>query len=187
MTTPYRLRCGACGGPGENGLRVESEARAYVGEDEGLVPLPRPLGPATFRDLGTTWHRAALRGRVLRVRNLVCVDCGTLNADVSTTGVSGAGCLTALLLAVAAYVLLHHVLAVERGLALLGAYVLLVLPVAAMSLYVGLRYRERTRRLGFSACVRCGWRRGLSPGRARRRTLPCPSCGEKTLKITTDR
>jgi predicted RNA-binding Zn-ribbon protein involved in translation (DUF1610 family) len=190
MSTAYRIKCEKCGVPdetGAKGLRVPAESRAYLADDERLVPLPSPIDAASLKEQGITWHRAAICGRVLRVRNIICPDCGAMNADVSTTYVTSAGCLMSLALAVMAYLLLHHVAGIERSLALIVGYALLILPSLTLSQYVAIRHRERTRRLGFNGCVKCGSKKRMTVSKARGRTLPCPACGEKTLKITFDR
>src|ERR1044072_5088277 len=66
---------------------------AFLNSDRELIPLPHPAEQSTLKQQGETWRHATLNGRLLRIENLVCRDCGEMNSAASLTSITDAGCL----------------------------------------------------------------------------------------------
>ena len=177
-------------GPGSvvSGAVLHGEAgEASIAEqsDPRLVVLAHPCEEHILAETGYTWTGLAVAGRYVRVRQVVCRDCGTL-FDVRRLTWPPAlgcqiGCVTGLLVGVAAGVGWRSFL---LGFSAASGTVLgfaAVIEVAGWA-YTRMRFQERAREIdGPRSCPRCG--SGLYSGVESRRVFPCPQCSERSMRV----
>lgn len=155
---------------------------AYIADDGDLVPLPHPIESCALHAAGATWTRATIHGRLLRITNLICTDCGAQNTT-ATLDTGGIGCVPSLLLvgiAIACNILVfsfHPI--IEAFLVWMAVFT----PPWLIDRYVWLRYRGNVRPHQTDRCNLCGGRHVLSLANARNSSLCCPRCKQKTMTI----
>ena len=153
--------------------------------DPLLVVLAHPIEDHILAETGYTWTSLAIAGRYVRVRRVVCRDCGTL-FDVRRLTCPPAlgcqiGCALGLVVGIAAGVWWRSFwlgFSTAYG-TILGCMAVLG---AAGWAYTRVRFRERARELdGPRRCPRCG--SGRYAGAESRRVFPCPQCSEQSMRV----
>jgi hypothetical protein len=149
--------------------------------------LAHPIEGPILAETGYTWATLAWAGRYVRIREVVCLSCGTLFEVRRLTCPPGLGCQIGCITGLIAGI---GVGAWEgsfwRGFGtaytvVLGCY---VAATTAAWLYTRLLFRERTRAIdGSHSCPKCI--SGKYVGIESRRILPCPKCREVAMRVSS--
>jgi len=198
MPIVYQATCSDCGyadpvrSEGYSAVIVDGPSPSpFVHPEEGrLVVLAHPLESMIMEELGLSHQSAALGGRLVRVRPVICPACGTsyelrrLSAGSAALGCSG--CLGMLGAGAGIGVLVGwHGHSFSGGLAAGWFSVWGIVGFAewVTDRYVRQRYQDRARTFDRGpGCPRCGCAKVVA-FRWRWRALPCPQCGERTLRV----
>ena len=200
MGTLYRKFCPVCDADTETNLtfdgfvaatatdsrrggKIISEGYvAFIADSGELIPLPHPLESHSLEAAGGTWTDAAIHGRLLYINNLVCADCGTENTTASLHG-EGTGCATGLMLAaitLACNIFLFNFHPIAE-------FILVGMAMCAPSMligrYVRIRYAGNVVPHQSNRCTRCGGSHLLSLASARKNSILCPRCRQKSMTI----
>jgi hypothetical protein len=203
MSAPYRVCCGRCGyaAPASQAcdaaVVVDEPSSSLFAhpEDKRLVVLPSfESQESILKELGLSYRAAALTGRLVLIRKVICRTCGTLyELRKLGVGLAAPGCSGFFLMALVAIVGGVTVGLITRAwwaglLAGLGGLVLLIdITVRALSAYVRWRYRERASAFDRQApCPRCGKWGHVAVVSVFRRVFPCPQCGQRSLRVRFD-
>ncbi|MBN9524343.1 hypothetical protein J0H58_38485 [bacterium] len=161
------------------------EARIAEQSDPRLVVLAHPAEEHILAETGFTWTGLAIAGRYVRVRQVVCRDCGTLFEVRRLTCPPALGCqigcVSGLVAGVAAGVWWRSF---WLGFGTAYGTVLGCMAVvgAAGWAYTRVRFRRRAREVGgLRSCPRCG--SGRYAGVESRLVFPCPQCSQRSLKV----
>ena len=153
--------------------------------DPRLVVLAHPIEDHILAETGYTWTGLARAGRYVRVRRVVCRDCGTPFEVRRLAWPPAVGCQVGCLsgLAVGIGVGLW---AQSFWVGLGTAYGAVLGSMAVVGLagwaYTRVRFRERARAVGGPwCCPRCG--SGRYAGAESRRLFPCPQCAERSMRV----
>jgi hypothetical protein len=157
---------------------------AFLNSEGELVPLPHPVEQSTLEQQGETWRRAALNGRLLRIHNPICRDCGRMNSAASLTSITDAGCLLGVISALVMVAVNSWLLKLPSFAEYLLFWLALLAPSTAIWIYVWVRFHKSAQRFRFAKCHGCGSRNGISLGRAVGKSLPCNRCGRNTMRIS---
>jgi hypothetical protein len=154
-------------------------------KDDRLVALAHPGEEYFLSQTGYTWSGLIRTGRYVRVRRVVCRECGTLYETRSLTCPPAFGCMTGLVVGLIVGVSLG---VLERSFwygywLLFGiAWACNAVATLAAWLYIRVRFAERAKSLEEPAeCPKCG-----SARRSKiltRRVLPCPQCGKCSMRV----
>jgi hypothetical protein len=152
--------------------------------DPRLVVLAHPIEDHILAETGYTWSGLAVAGRYVRVRRVVCRDCGTLFEVRRLTCPPAlgcqVGCVSGLVVGIAAGVWWRSF---WLGVGTAYGTVLGCMAVVAGAgwAYTRVRFRKRARELGGPwNCPRCG--SGRYTGVESRRVFPCPQCSERSMR-----
>jgi hypothetical protein len=204
MSVVYRVCCDKCHyavppSPASASAVIADELSSSAfahPEGKSLVVLPQSLHSQRmiFKQLGLSHRAAALAGRLVFIRHVICGQCGAsyelrrLAAGLTTP--ECVGFLVLALLATAGGVTVRLITGAWWAglLAGLGSLFLLIEVTArALSAYVRWRYRNRT--LAFTTsgpCPRCGGREYVDLAASLKHVFPCPQCGERSLRVTCE-
>jgi hypothetical protein len=179
--------------PGGSGLVVagavlyETAAGADIAEqpDTRFVVLAHPIEDHILGETGYTWTGLAWAGRYVRVRRVVCRDCGSLFEVRRLTVPPAFGCQVGYFVGLAAGLGIGFWkgsfcagFGATYG-AVLGCWAVASL---ACWLHTRLRFRERAREVdGPRSCPRCG--SGRYAAADSRRVFPCPQCSERSMRV----
>jgi hypothetical protein len=165
------------GAVGEAGIAEQADPR--------LLVLAHPIEDHILAETGYTWTGLALAGRYVRIRRVVCRDCGTLFEvrQLSCPPALGCqiGCLSGLVVCVVAGVWGRSF---WLGFGVASGTVLGCMAVAGTVgwVYTQVRFRDRARELkGSRCCPRCNSDRYI--GVESRRVFPCPQCSKRFMRI----
>ena len=199
MGTIYRKYCETCDVDSEQEVSFDGFAGAAIldgnagGEiiSDGylallkptgdLVALPHPVEDFTLTEQGETWGAATWSGRILRVTNLICPDCGAMNTTASLSAHSS-GCVFGLIFAgglVPASIWLLHL---PVPLEILMIWSALFIPNLIIWLYLRTRFQANVKPFHFERCD-CGSTKTVSIERARKKRFPCTKCKNKSVRI----
>jgi hypothetical protein len=153
--------------------------------DRRLVVLAHPIENHILAETGYTWSGLAWAGRYVRLRRVVCQDCGTLFEVRRLTFPPALGCQTGC----ASGLLVGVAVGVWERSFWVGfgtAYGVVLGSMAVVGLtgwaYTRLRFRDRARSLaGPRCCPRCG--SGRHAGVESRRVFPCPQCSGRSMHV----
>lgn len=199
MGTIYRKYCDKCDADSAQDISFDGFAGAAItNNSEGgkiisegylallnpagmLIPLPHPIESSALHQQGETWSGATRTGRILRVTNLICSDCGAMNttADLSA---SAYGCGFGLILSIGLIAANTWYLKLPVFIASLMIWAGLILPHLMIDAYLRMRFRANVRPFRFKRCT-CGSRKAISIARAGKKLFPCKRCGEKSVRI----
>jgi hypothetical protein len=165
------------GAAGDAGIAEQSDPR--------LVVLAHPIEHRILAETGYSWMGLTVAGRYVRIRRVVCRDCGTLFEVRRLTSPPTVGCQIGCVLGL--------VVGLATGIwrrsfpfgfsagygTVLGCT---AVASAASWAYTRLRFRERARVLdGPRNCPRCGsGRYAVADGRG---VFPCPECSEPSMRV----
>jgi hypothetical protein len=153
--------------------------------DPRLIVLAHPIEFEILAESGYTWTTLAWAGRYVRVRRVVCRDCGTLFEIPQLTFPPAVGCevgcISGLVIGVAVGIW-RRSLVVGFGAAYTAVLGCVVLLSVAGIVYTRVRFRRRARELrGSACCPRC--RSGRYAGAESRRVFPCPKCSQPAMRV----
>ena len=104
---------------------MPAEYQALLVGDK-IRPLPHPLERSGLRAENQTYLSASLRGVFLQVERWICLQCGHIFDSPRLAFAGVAGCLPALLVAVAGFAVLRFAAHITTGTSLFAAWALLV-------------------------------------------------------------
>jgi hypothetical protein len=163
------------------------EAELARQNNSHLVVLAHPCESAILNSLGFSWTTLAWVGRFVQVHRVVCAKCGTFVDLRKLTAPPAAGCMLGLVVGLASEVLwgLWTDDACVGFATWIGVTVVTHVILSMLAYYyVRLRFRVRASSIdGPSCCPNC-----LSEEFVRiprRGMLPCPECGNRTMRIWT--
>jgi hypothetical protein len=164
-----------------DGLITQGWWRAVRVGDDGEVPLRHPIEHHDLASTGYTMLGASLRGCLLLVEHVLCKSCGVVGERRSITfELGGLGCLVFFVGPVLTAILFHRLpLPAQIAIGLLSGVVVLWAHPAATRVI----YRRRQRGLALGACGGCGRDAWITVERAEGKTLPCPGCKRRSLRI----
>jgi hypothetical protein len=157
-------------------------------EESCLIILAHPLESLIMEELGFSYEAAARGGRLLRVQHVICRVCGT-SYEIRRLWAGATACTTCLALllvsvglAVLAYWQTQSPL-VSFLTGWLGVWVLAACAEWAANRSIRRRHQDRVRQFDRGpGCPHCGSPKHLSL-RWRWRALPCPECGQRSLRV----
>jgi hypothetical protein len=132
MPTVYRQYCEQCDADrdteitydGFAGAVVTSSKRggkiiaghylAYCDVNDTLVPLPHPIETSALKKQNDTWFNATIHGRLFRITNLICKQCGALNQSPNLCSTQ-LGCMIGIPLGIFVFVILSHFTGIPRS------------------------------------------------------------------------
>jgi hypothetical protein len=143
----------------QGGALTPGEYQALlIGEE--IKPLPHPTEWFAVRAHNQTFLSTSLKGIFLRVERHICLGCGRVFDAPRIVFSGAAGCLPALLGALAVFILLHFVFVLLTIDAAFAAWMTLMLvPLffqLAGALYLRMRFSQRQKRLAQPVCPACG-------------------------------
>lgn len=160
-------------------------------DDPRLVILAHPAESSILDELGFDYKSAAIGGRLLYVRNVVCRSCGTMyevrRIGGGAAAIGGIGCSIIMGLAICASAMIgwQHK-SVWVGF-LCGCLVLLGLGSAfefALSRFVRWRHKARIAEFDRGAgCAKCGCKDYSSCTSLLSRKRACPQCGKRAVRV----
>jgi hypothetical protein len=131
-----------------------------------IKPLPHPLERLTLLAHKETYLSASLKGILLRVERRICLDCGHIFDSPKVVFPGAAGCLPALIVAIASFGFAYVAFRKTAGASFLVAWVVLfgvcLIVNSVGAFYVRLRFSERQIRIAQRDCPACGGTRSVS-------------------------
>ena len=165
----------------------DTTADASIAEtaDPRLVVLPHPIESHVLAETGYTWATLARAGRYVRVRRVVCRECGTLYEIRRLAHPPALGCLVGCLCGLAAGAaggLQQRSFWIGLGIAYAASLASMTVAELLASAYTRRRFRERALEVaGSGSCPRCESTRYEAANS--RRVSPCPRCSERSLRV----
>jgi hypothetical protein len=156
---------------------------AYINHAGELITLSHPMESHILAKHGETWSSALNNGRIVSIRNIVCLDCGEINKK-PTFFYQSTSLMGLLLMIGVLFIQIFYF----KSQGIIGFSVLIIL-IAFLSffipwLYVRIRHADRLGPFKFKGCHKCGSKRYMSIRRcSNRKKFPCPRCGGKTATI----
>ncbi|HUQ72657.1 MAG TPA: hypothetical protein VM165_24220 [Planctomycetaceae bacterium] len=162
-----------------------SESKLPSTSDPHLLVIAHPLEEDIIAEAGHTQTTLMWMGRYVRVRQVICMSCGTLSEVRSLTCPPGFGCLTGLVIALAmgtCYGVWKQSIGAGFVTFWITAAGVPVITSAFGHFCVRIRFSERAKVIdGPSNCPKCGEKR--LAGVESRRVFPCPKCREHAMRI----
>jgi hypothetical protein len=153
----------------KTGKVMPGEYQALLVGDK-VRPLPHPLERSGLRAENQTYLSASLSGLFLQVERRICLQCGYIFDSPHLAFAGVAGCLPALLVALAGFAVLRFAAHITTGKSLFAAWALMVglavLFYLAGALYIRVRFSKRQASIAQPLCPACQGSRSVSVSRA---------------------
>lgn len=143
----------------KTGKLTPGEYQALLIGDE-IKPLRHPAENSTLKAHNQTYLSASLQGRLLKVDERICLQCGSLFDSPRIVFSPVAGCLPALILGVIVFILLRFIMVKDTGSSAGIAYACVMAGALSITilgnLYVRVRFTARQKKLNRPNCPNCG-------------------------------
>ena len=197
MPPIYRLQCTQCNVPpqvgggvagyvnmdGRKGGTVLPDAYLAVKRDDGsYVCLPHPVEEMTLEAEGFTRKQATREERLFHVTYKICRHCGVIHEEYSHCSDPFAGCLPGLIVPTVALLIFRFGLGFTWILSVSFAIATFYGLLIVFERIERRRWRSKNQKLKVRKCVSCGHEKFYTLGKASGKSLPCPTCGSKTMR-----
>lgn len=162
---------------------ITADYLVYLKSPDEQVVLPHPIETSILNDAGGSWNDAMLHGKILQISNLICHDCGAMNAT-ARLHTSGLGCTSGLFAAAVAIVMNVFVFDLHSALEYALVWIALIAPTFMADRYVQFRHENNAAPHLFRTCVNCGGTNALPLSASGNAQLPCVECGKESVTIT---